>query len=100
MRQLYLLYNDTEINNTTYVLEYTSNEKTKLVFFDGLYSYAKALIYAYEFNISGYIIYCLTRSRIKIVNGLPLKRGRKPQNKTKSPFSVLETPPELMKPLN
>ena len=97
MRQLYLLYNDTEINQTTYVLEYLRNNKTELVFFDGLYSYAKALIYAHDFNISGHITYCLTRSRIKIVNGLPLKRGRKPQNKTKTPFSVLETPPNMMK---
>lgn len=98
MKQIYLKYNGKEITNTTYVIQYTINDKTEILYFDGMYSYAKALIYAYENNITGYITYCLSRSRLKIINGLPIKRGRKPQVKKVSPFSVIETAPELMQP--
>jgi hypothetical protein len=99
MKQIFLKHNGKEIDQTTYALEYKQGDEILIIYFTGFYAYNKALIYAYDNNVTGYIIYCLTRSRLKISNGLPIKRGRKPSDKKKMPFKVLEVAPDLMKPV-
>jgi hypothetical protein len=99
MKNFYLKHNGKEIDQTTYALEYKQGEEILIIYFSGVYAYNKALIYAYEQNVNGYIIYCLTRSRLKISNGMPVKRGRKPSDKQKTPFDYLEIAPDMMKPI-
>lgn len=98
MKQIFLKHNGNEIDETTYCLEFQQDGKILLIYFKGVYAYNRGLIYAYDNKLNGYIIYCLTRSRLKISNGLPVKRGKKPQKKPKTPFSVLEIAPDMMQP--
>lgn len=74
---IYLKYREQEIDQNTYALEYLEDEKLIVEYFSDHYAYARALIKAYDNKISGYVVYCLTRNRQKILNGLPVKRGAK-----------------------
>jgi hypothetical protein len=99
---IYLSYKGIGIDQNTYSLEYIEDGILKFELFSGDYAYAKALIKAYDFSLDGYIVYCITRNRIKISNGFPVKRGAKPKNKDRDKLDKHFTPqvpeaPEGMK---
>jgi hypothetical protein len=77
---IYLSYKGIGIDQDTYSLEYIEDGILKFELFSGYYAYAKALIKAYDLSLDGYIVYCITRNRIKISNGFPVKRGAKPKD--------------------
>jgi hypothetical protein len=76
-----LYYNGKEVTPDLYVVEHIvetgTYKKTMLNFFSGMYSYQKAVIWCYENSINGKLIYCLNRQSQTIIDGLPIKRGRK-----------------------
>jgi len=78
---IHLTYKGEEVNPRMYTLEYIHPEVGEVIHFDStIYAYQKLLIQAYELKINGYIVYCLTRTRQRIINGLPIKRGVKRKN--------------------
>jgi hypothetical protein len=89
---IYLKYRGEEVNQYTYSLEYIQDDIFIVEWFSDYYAYAKALIRAYDLSVDGYIVYCLTRNRIKIVNGFPVRRGRKPKNESRSKIDKHFTP--------
>ena len=99
---IYLSYKGIGIDQNTYSLEYIEDGIPKFVLFSGNYAYARALIQAYDLSIDGYIVYCITRNRIKISNGFPVKRGAKPKDISRKQIDKHFTPqlpdaPEGMK---
>ena len=78
---LYLKYRDREINQNLYALEYFIDGELIVEYFDDYYAYPRALIRAFDLQIDGLLVYCITRNRQKIISGMPVKRGVKPKNK-------------------
>jgi hypothetical protein len=98
----YISYKGVEISQNTYALEYIDNDISVYELFSDHYAYARALIRAYDLSIDGYVVYCLTRNRIKISKGLPVKRGAKPKDISRKKITKHFTPqlpeaPEGMK---
>jgi hypothetical protein len=78
---IHLKYKGVDVNPGMYTLEYFHPDGKEVIHFDStIYAYQKLLIKAYELQIDGFIVYCLTRTRQKIINGLPIKRGVKRKN--------------------
>jgi hypothetical protein len=78
---IHLKYKGVDVNPGMYTLEYLHPDGEEVIHFDStIYAYQKLLIQAYELKIDGYIVYCLTRTRQRIINGLPIKRGVKRKN--------------------
>lgn len=78
---IHLKYKEIEVNPGMYTLEYNTPEGSELIEWDdSLYAYQKLLIRAHELKVNGFIVYCLTRTRQKILKGLPIKRGVKRKN--------------------
>jgi hypothetical protein len=105
-----LYYNDREVTPDLYCLEWNEQvfKNTDPIpcchFFTGPYAYQKAIIYAHEANITGKIVYCLSKQYQNIVDGIPVKRGVKKKNKrtdfkNNSFTPQLVTEPEHMKPI-
>ena len=88
---IYLSYKGIGIDQNTYALEYMEEDILRLELFSDHYAYARALIRAYDLSIDGYVVYCITRNRQKIVKGLPVKRGAKAKSierkKMENPFT-------------
>ena len=92
---IYLKYKDVQVTSDTYVLEFINeDQKEDIVVSRGLYSYARLLIFALDHKINGYIIYPITRSRVKIVEGLPINRGRKKTKQGEIKLSFVHEIPE------
>jgi hypothetical protein len=78
---IHLNYKGIEVTAGMYILEGKDIfENTVFVYHDDLYAYQRLLIYAFDLGVEGYIVYCLTRTRQKIVKGIPIKRGVKRKN--------------------
>lgn len=78
---IHLTYKGIEVNPKMYTLEYKDLNGNEVIEYDSsIYAYQKHLINAYYLQIDGYIVYCLTRTRQKIIKGLPIKRGVKRKN--------------------
>jgi hypothetical protein len=92
---IYLKYKDVQVTFDTYVLEFINkDQKEDMIVSRGLYSYARLLIFALDKKINGYIIYPITRSRVKIVEGLPINRGRKKTKQGEIKLSFVDEIPE------
>jgi hypothetical protein len=89
---IYLNYKGFQVDDNTYALEYLEDGIIKNQLFSGQYAYARALITAYDLSADGYIVYCLTRNRIKISKGLPIKRGAKPKDISRKKIDKHFTP--------
>jgi hypothetical protein len=75
---IHLSYKGIEVKPDMYCLEYTNEDGIDVFEPEfGLYAYQRLLIKAFDLQVDGYIVYCITRTRQKIKNGLPIKRGRK-----------------------
>jgi hypothetical protein len=72
-----LFYKGIEVTPDLYAVEYIVNNSKAINFFSGMYSYQKAIIWCYENLINGKLVYCLNSQAQTIVEGLPIKRGRK-----------------------
>jgi hypothetical protein len=102
---IHLKYKGIEVNPGMYTLEYNTPEGTELIEWDdSLYAYQKLLIRAHELKVNGFIVYCLTRTRQKIIEGFPIKRGVKRKNFRTDAIgkgfrSELIDPPLRMQPL-
>ena len=78
---IHFQYRGIEVNPGLYTLEYIDELGNEKIDWDSsLYAYQRLLIKAYDLQINGYIVYCMTRTRQKIVNGFPIKRGVKRKN--------------------
>jgi hypothetical protein len=78
---IHLNYKGIEVTAGMYTLEYINANGINVLEaeFD-IYAYQRLLIKAFDLQIDGYIVYCLTRTRQKIVKGMPVKRGVKRKN--------------------
>lgn len=76
MAKIYTTYKGHEVDSTMYALENRDFEFGYILFF-GKWAYQQALILCDQNSITGNIVYCLTRTTQRIVNGEPIKRGRK-----------------------
>ena len=78
---IHLQYRGIDVTPDMYCLEYTNSDGIEVFepCFDH-YAYQRLLIKAFDLQVDGYIVYCITRTRQKIKNGLPVKRGRKREN--------------------
>jgi len=75
---IHLVYKGIEVTPGMYCLEYFDSDGKEVIdFADDHYAYQRLLIKAFDLQIDGLIVYCITRTRQKIKNGLPIKRGRK-----------------------
>jgi hypothetical protein len=72
-----LYFKGIEVTPDLYAVEHIVNNSKAINFFSGLYSYQKAIIWCAENLISGKLVYCLTSQAQSIVEGYPIKRGRK-----------------------
>ena len=52
-------------------------ESLHYLFFFGTYAYQKAIIHANEKQITGKVVYCLSKQYQNIIKGEPVKRGAK-----------------------
>jgi hypothetical protein len=86
-----------------YALENTDFEFGYILFY-GKWAYQQALILCDQNTITGNIVYCLTRTSQKIVNGEPIKRGRK-KKETRTDkigagfFAQIPQPPKNITPV-
>lgn len=99
---IYLSYKGIQVDQNTYALEYIEEDIWRLELFRDHYAYARALIRAYDLSVDGYVVYCITRNRIKISKGLPVKRGAKPKDIARKKIDKhftpqLPNPPDGMK---
>jgi hypothetical protein len=76
---IYTKYRGNDVVPDMYAVEDDDidNESGQIHLFDGKYSYLRALIFCYDNLITGKIVYCMTRTVQTVVNGEPIKRGRK-----------------------
>lgn len=99
-----LYYKGVEITPDLYVIEYQevslSGVNTVIKFFSGIYSYQKAVIYAHENFINGKIIYCLSMQFQNVVDGFPVKRGKKKTDHKKIKKNKSFTPQILKEPVH
>ena len=102
---IHLLYKGVQVDPSLYSLEWIDEDGNENVIWEGsMYAYQKLLIKAYDLQINGYIVYCMTRTRQKIVDGIPIKRGVKRKNFRTDPIgsgfrSQLIEAPARMQPL-
>lgn len=89
---LYLKYRDREINQNIYALEYFVDGKLIVEYFEDHYAYPRALIRAFDLQIDGLLVYCITRNRQKIISGMPVKRGVKPKDISRKQIDKHFTP--------
>lgn len=97
-----LYYKGQEVTPDLYAVEYTSTNgvDTITVFFMGVYSYQKAVIFAHENYITGKIIYCLSLQWQNVKNGYPVKRGVKKKNNRTDFLNNCFAPQEIEEPLH
>jgi hypothetical protein len=76
---IYTKYRGNEVLPEMYAVEDDNIDEspTFVHLFTGKHSYMAALMYCIENKITGKIVYCLTRTSQKVINGEPIKRGRK-----------------------
>ena len=80
-KMIHFQYKGIDVNPSMYTLEWINSDgEDKILCESSMYAYQKLLIIAYDLKITGYIVYCMTRTRQKIVNGIPIKRGVKRRN--------------------
>ena len=99
-----LSYRGVVVDSTTYCLEWVNEDN--ILCFDFAYdeyAYNRLVIKAFVEKLTGYIVYPMTRSRQKVVNGELIKRGRKISNtaplyEKKVKFGKL-TVPDSLKPI-
>jgi hypothetical protein len=102
---IHFQYRGIEVTPTMYMLEWIDELGNQCYLPEhGLYAYQKLLIKAYDLQLDGYIVYCMTRTRQKIVNGLPIKRGVKRKNERTDAIgkgfrSQIIDPPARMYPI-
>jgi hypothetical protein len=78
---IHLTYKGLEVTAGMYTLEYVNEDGIHTYYPEyDIYAYQRLLIKAFDLQIDGYIVYCLTRTRQKIVKGMPVKRGVKRKN--------------------
>jgi hypothetical protein len=78
---IHFQYKGIDVNPAMYTLEWIDADGNECIETDSsIYAYQKLLIRAYDLQVDGFIVYCMTRTRQKIVNGIPIKRGVKRKN--------------------
>jgi hypothetical protein len=92
---MFLTYKGREVTPDLYCIEWTNLDGENIRFFTGVFAYQKAIIWANENYITGKVIYCLSNQYQNIVNGIPIKRGVKKQNK-RSDFKNNSFTPQLI----
>jgi len=102
---IHFLYKGIEVNPLMYTLEWIDADGNECIESDSsIYAYQKLLIKAHDLQVNGFIVYCMTRTRQKIVNGMPIKRGVKRKNERTDSIgkgfrSQITDPPARMHPL-
>jgi hypothetical protein len=91
-----LFYKGIEVTPDLYAVEYIVNNSKAINFFSGLYSYQKAIIWCAENFINGKLVYCLNSQAQTIIDGNPIKRGRKKETKKEEIKRGFET--QLIEP--
>lgn len=105
-----LYYRNHEVTPDMYCLEWYDtifegkDEVLNYQFFFGTYAYQKAIIHANEKQITGKVVYCLSKQYQNIIKGEPVKRGAKKKIKRTDFLNNCFTPqmltePEHMKPI-
>jgi hypothetical protein len=78
---IHFQYKGVDVDPGMYTLEWIDESGNECIERDSsIYAYQKLLIKAYDLKITGYIVYCITRTRQKVINGMPVKRGVKRKN--------------------
>jgi hypothetical protein len=79
---IYTHYKGLEATSDMYAVEYTNEMDGQLMFitFLGEIAYLRAVVYCNDLKITGKIVYCITRTTQKVIDGMPVKRGRKKKN--------------------
>jgi len=102
---IHFLYKGIEVVPSMYTLEWIDADGNECIESDSsIYAYQKLLIKAHDLQVNGFIVYCMTRTRQKIVNGMPIKRGVKRKNERTDSIGKgfryqITDPPARMHPL-
>jgi hypothetical protein len=102
---IHFQYKGQDINPGMYTLEWIDESGEECIIRDSsVYAYQRLLIMSYDLQITGYIVYCMTRTRQKIVKGIPIKRGVKRKNERTDSIgkgfrSQIIDPPARMYPI-
>jgi hypothetical protein len=81
LKMIHFQYKGLDVNPGMYTLEWIDADGNECIETDSsIYAYQKLLIKAYDLQVDGFIVYCITRTRQKIVKGIPIKRGVKRKN--------------------
>jgi len=105
LKMIHFQYKGVDVNPAMYTLEWIDESGNECIETDSsIYAYQKLLIKAYDLQLNGFIVYCMTRTRQKIVNGLPIKRGVKRKNERTDAIgkgfrSQIIDPPARMYPI-
>lgn len=91
-----LFYNQKEVTPDLYCLEWIESDGLNTKFFSGQFAYQKAVIWANENNITGKVVYCLSKQYQNIKNGIPVKQGKK-KNIKRTDFKNNCFTPQLIK---
>lgn len=102
---IHFQYKGVDVTPAMYTLEWIDESGEECIIRDdSIYAYQRLIIMSYDLQITGYIVYCMTRTRQKIVNGLPIKRGVKRRNERTDAIgkgfrSQIIDPPARMHPI-
>jgi hypothetical protein len=76
-----LSYRGVGVDTSTYCLEWKDDDGIlHFIFESDELAYNRLCLKAFDEKLNGYIVYPLTRSRLRIENGIVIKRGRKKTN--------------------
>ncbi len=98
-----MFYKGLDVKLDMYSIESDTLENGFMLFF-GKIAYLQALIFCVENNITGKIVYCMTKTSQHVINGEPIKRGRKKKetrtDKIGAGFHAqIPKPPKAMEPI-
>jgi hypothetical protein len=105
LKMIHFQYKGLDVNPGMYTLEWIDADGNECIETDSsIYAYQKLLIKAYDLQVDGFIVYCITRTRQKIVKGIPIKRGVKRKNERTDAIgkgfrSQIIDPPARMYPI-
>jgi hypothetical protein len=102
---IHFKYKGIDVNPKMYTLEWIDDSGKECIEADSsIYAYQKLLIKAHDLKLNGFIVYCMTRTRQKIIDGMPIKRGVKRKNERTDSIgkgfrSQIIDPPARMYPI-
>jgi len=96
--EMNLYYKEKEVTPDLYCIEWLSLDGENIKFFNGMFAYQKAVIWANENYITGKVIYCLSKQYQNIKNGVPIKQGKKKNVKRTDFLNNCFTPQLITEP--